>query len=221
MSAAALKAPVEDAAVGQSATLYVANCTKQNAIVFYRTRFNEDGTPKDENRRFEAPKQMAIRSGRQEIIGQRNMPMVMAMEIITQLTSSLGLVDAEDVKRTHGKIQFVFQLNKPVPAEIIRFADAQNKGELLLEGSLRRKRAAVAVNDLVVQAAAEEAARVGREELQPPNTRVSFEQLEQTEMGEKTIAEGYKVDPNAPAEPPTTAASGRSDRGGRPNRGRR
>src|SRR5581483_11991526 len=170
-------------------TLYVANCTMQNAILYYRTRFNDDGTVKDENRRFEAPRQMPIASGRQVPFGQRKMHMSQAMEIIGQLSKNPGLCDAEDVKKTREKVPFVFNLNKPVPLDVMKLATDRNAALLREEGSLRRKRAAVAVNDLVVHAAAAEAARTGREEMEPPNVKVSFEQLEQSEAGESTIAE--------------------------------
>lgn len=191
-------------------TLYVANCTMQNAILYYRTRFNDDGTAKDENRRFEAPMQMAIPSGRQVIFGQRKMHMSQAMEIIGQL-SRHGMTDVEDVKKTKEKIPFVFNLDRPIPTDVMKQAAARNSSLLQIEGQLRRKRAAVAVNDLVVQAAAAAAIQRGQDEVESPNVQVSFEQLEQTDAGEKTIAEGYRVD----------ATAGAPARGGSKNKGRR
>lgn len=197
-------------------TLYVANCTPQNAILYYRTKFNDDGSSRDLVRRYEAPNQMAVQSGRQVIFGNRKMPMQQAMEIIGQL-SRHGMVDAEDVKRLANKqkIPFVFNLNRPVPIDVMQMAVAGNSGLAAMEGVDRRKRAAVAVNDLVTQAAAAEAAKRGQENIETPNVQVAFEQLEQTDAGEKTIAEGYRVDPTAGRE-----NSGGGRRGGG-NKGRR
>jgi hypothetical protein len=203
--------PPRFASLGEHVTLYVANCTPQNAILYYRTRFNDDGTAKDENRRFEAARQQPIPTGRQTVFGARQMHMQQAMEIIGQL-SKHGMMDAEDVKRSRNqKIPFVFNLNKPVPAEVMKAAIATNSSILTAEGQLRRKRAAVAVNDLVVQAAAAEAAKRGQdpEKVAAPNTEVVFEQLEQSEAGERTIGEGYRVNPGAGTPAPARGGNRR------------
>jgi hypothetical protein len=184
--------------------LYVANVTKQNCIVFYRLDYDRDGNPVG-GTIFRPPTQQQIPSGRQVPLGG-DLHSNQIASIILQL-QKYGLVNEDELKRCRGKITWVANVDRPVSAESIRYANDHNDGLKMNEGALRRRKAAVAASSLVQTAVA------GQEAPQPPlqEFELSYEQEEQSEAGERRVEEGFRVpvaDSAAPGGPPAETPRG-------------
>lgn len=183
------------------AKLYIANCTKQTQIISFRFNDNTPGSPQ----RFTPAKQTPpIPRGRQiPVGGDMNLPQI--EDIVDQL-SKFGLHGEKDIARLPGRIvPYIFNIDQPVKAESIRRVVAHNSGVMLDQGRQRREASAVAANDaLNVQAATEGIVA---------NTfEASVEQLEVSDMDEKSIDEGYRVTKNLTEVPDKTrAAKGRKN----------
>jgi hypothetical protein len=178
--------------------LYVANTTAHNQLFYYRLDFNVDGNP-DLTMRLRMPNRQDIPSGTQLPIGRKDLHISQVNEIISQL-ELMGAVAVADVRRSKAFIPYVYSVDKPASQVSLDFVVAHNKGEKWKEGEIRRAQAAVAANDILARTV---------EEL-PVKFEVEIEQLE-TPPGEKTIAEGFRVDnhPNPNAPPPSARARAR------------
>ena len=131
------------------------------------------------------------------------------IEDIVQQLASYGLVAVADVPRLKTTVRaldltkitttpYVFNIDRPVPVEIMRHISSNNAEILSDHGRLRRQRAAVAVNDLVQRKVNDEFVQNGLDEIATDKVDTTFEQLDQSEAGEKPIAEGYRVRADAP-----------------------
>jgi hypothetical protein len=190
------------------AKLYIANVSRQNQIVCFRLDYGPDGELKDTNRRFEPARQQEIPPGRQVMIGG-DMHMRQIEDIVKQL-QPYGLVGALDAPRQRAIAPLVFNVVNPVTAKVMESVRDTNAELLTADGHERRQKAAVATNDIVQTTVAQQFAEVGIEDKPADRTDVTFEQQEQSEAGEKTIAEGYRVEAGAAAPP--------KNKGGRPRK---
>jgi len=169
--------------------LYVANCTRQNWNCQYRLDYDKEGEPA-RNSRFLFPKTETIAAGRQVALGG-DLHMSQIEDIVEQL-KPYGLIGAADISSLHGKkAPYVFNIDVPVSQSLMHKVIDHNSGVMIFDGQQRRAKAAVVANDIVAN-------RI--DDLK--TVEVEYEQLEQSEAGEKTIGEGYRMDPNAPASPP-------------------
>ncbi len=175
-------------------SLYIANPTKQVQVICYRLDYNKKGES-EENRRFQPAKQQPIEPGKQAIIGSRDFHLTQVQDIVDQL-APFGIMAAKDVGRLpFRKVNYVFNVDMPVPPEVMRQVIAHNSGVQIDEGQKRRSAAAVATNEIVQNAVQNEFLEKGIEAQPADNTSVTFEQLEQTELGEKRIEEGFEIVP--------------------------
>jgi hypothetical protein len=184
---------------GGDKTLYIANTTKQPQEVYYRLDFTQAGQPEI---KFRPANKVVIQPGRQMPIGGfRKLHMMQVESIVQQLTKH-GLIGTVDVPRHRGKIRYVFSVDKPVPSDLIQRLMDQNDGILVQEGALRRKHAAIVVNDQVAKAVEAEFQNRGIPKDPTQDVDVEVEQLEQSEMGETRIEEGVRVRADAPEDTP-------------------
>jgi hypothetical protein len=178
--------------------LYIANPTRQRQVVCYRLDFDRAGEP-EMHRRFQPARQQDVEPGRQVQLGG-DMHMTQITDIVEQL-ARYGLIGVVDVSRMQGKVTYIYNIDRPVPADVMRRVIAHNESVMVEDGRLRRMRAAVATNEIVQQTVSQQFAERGIEEAPSDRTTVVFEQEERSEAGEKPIAEGYKVSPDAPMRP--------------------
>ena len=178
------------------ARLFIANVSRQTQIVCYRLDYNKKGDLADINRRFQPAKQQDIPPGRQVQIGG-DFHMNQIEDIVSQL-QPYGLIGVEDVPRMAGRkvAPYVFNIDRPVPEDVMRRVRDGNSEVKTGEGKLRRQKAAVATNEIVQTTVAQSFAEKGIEAEPPDRTDVSFEQEEQSPEGEKRIEEGYRVAPD-------------------------
>jgi len=184
--------------------LYIANCTKHDQIVFFRLDFDQEG--KSVTQIGKMPKQQDIPRGRQRQIGG-DQPMPTIDSIVEQLRP-FGLIGVADVARMTKMAAYVFDVDRPVSAEVMRRVHAFNDGVAVMAGKVRRQQAAVAVNDQVQKLVDQLAAAANVPLPEPLDTgkpAVEFEQIEQSENGEKRIEEAYVIDREAPQQPPPEA----------------
>lgn len=181
------------------AKLYVANPTRQRQVVCYRLDFTKEGDAEPQ-RRFQPARQQDVEPGRQVQLGG-DMHMNQITDIVEQL-ARYGMIGVVDIPRMQGKITYIYNIDRPVSAEALRRVVAHNESVLIEDGRGRRMRAAVATNEIVQQTVAQQFAERGIDESPADRTTVSYEQEEQSEAGEKPIAEGYKVSADAPTKTP-------------------
>lgn len=178
--------------------LYIANVSEKQHVVCYRLDVDAEGNLKDSNRRFQLPKQESIPALRQVQIGGDFHPSQIA-DIVDQL-SPYGLIGVVDVPRIDGRVhELVYNIDQPVKKSVMERVRAHNSAILVGHGQDLRRKAAVATNAMVEKVVAEQFAELGVQAEPTTNTRISFEQDEQSPNGEKVIAEGYAVKPDAPA----------------------
>lgn len=178
--------------------LYIANVSRQTHVVCYRLDYDKTGALLDTNRRFQPARQQDIPPGRQVQIGG-DLHEAQLNQIVEQL-EPYGLIHADDVGR-HRNVPtpYIYSRDRPVPAEAMRKVQGANSEILIEQGKERRAKAAVASNEIVQQAVSHQFAQVGIEEPPADRTTVTFEQLEQSDQGEKRVEEGYKVVPEKTA----------------------
>lgn len=174
--------------------LYIANCTRQNQELYYRLDLDDEGARETQ---FRPANKQPIAPGRQVLVGGKAFLMTQVESIIKQL-SVHGMIAVMEVPRARNKAPYVFNIEKPVPESIIRDVMDINAGVLTVDGQVRRKQAAVAVNDLVSSTINEQFAAHGIPKEAKQTVDVEFEQLEQSEAGERRIEEGYRVREGAP-----------------------
>lgn len=189
--------------------LYIANPTRQRQVVCYRLDFNTRGE-QEPLRQFQPARQQDIDPGRQVQLGG-DMHQNQITDIVEQL-SRYGLIGVVDVPRMSGRVTYVYNIDRVVPQDVMRKVIAHNNAILIDDGRERRMRAAVATNDIVQQTVAHQFAENGIDQAPADRTTVAFEQEEQTEAGEKPIAEGYKVSMDAPHTRPPARKGGKATR---------
>lgn len=176
------------------ARLFVANCTAHNQIVSYRVDFVPEGQTVSVARR--APRFQPIPSGRQVALGG-DLDVGQIKEIVEQL-NVFGMVGVVDLRgKLPGFIPYLFDIDKAIPKALIKRVVDHNKGVQILEGQARRRKAALAANDALISKLAE--VNVDVADGAEPFT-VGYEQLDVSELDEKPIGEGYKVEPAAAAQ---------------------
>lgn len=194
--------------------LYIANCTRQTMQLHYRLDFQNDGEI-DPRRQAQQAKQQTIGPGRQEVIGG-DLHLNQIQDIVDQL-EKYGLRAVKEIPElkttvrkldpnSRATVPMVFNVDRNVPLDAIKTVMSINSNIQVGQGVERRRRAAVAVPEIIQNRVNEEFAQAGLSETATDNVQTAFEQLEQSEAGEKTIAEGYKIDKNAPAELPPSAS---------------
>lgn len=190
------------------AKLFIANVSKQIQIVCFRLDYGKDGELKDTNRRFEPAKQQEIKPGQQVMIGG-DMHMRQIEDIVGQL-QPYGLVGALDAPRLKSVAPLIFNIVNPVTTKTMEHVRDSNAELQTADGQERRKKAAVATNEIVQNTVAAQFAEKGIQDEPADKTTVTFEQQDQSELGEKTIAEGYRVEAGAATAP--------KNKGGRPRK---
>jgi hypothetical protein len=179
--------------------LYVANVSRKKHVICYRLDFDKDGNPKDSNRRFEMAKQQEVPAGRQVIVGG-DFHANQITDIVDQL-AAYGMIGVVDTARPDGRVhELIYNIDQPVPAKVMERVRDMNTGSLIKQGGELRKKAAVATNETVQKVVADQFAANGIDAEPTDKTDVTFEQVEQSEAGEKPIAEGFHVEP-APKSP--------------------
>ncbi len=157
--------------------LYLANCT--------RLDFDKYGE-KDPRAMGKLPKHQDIPAGRQVPLGGE-LHMTQIEDIIQQL-QPYGLMAQKDIASEHGRLSWVFNVNRPVSEDAIRYVLDFNSGILTEEGQKRRHRAAIAANEALAE----------QIEGEPDRFHVEFEQLDEEGRKGPLLAEGVRVDKNAP-----------------------
>jgi hypothetical protein len=165
------------------ARLWIANCTMQDQTVCYRLDFDKNGNY-DEQDKFRSYKQEKLPTKMQISIGG-DLHKAQMISIIDQLTKN-GLTKFDEVSRSKPfTVPYIYREDQRVPDEAVRRQRDINNGVYEKQGAQRRANAAVGVNKAVLDAA---------NLIAPKLTEVEFEQVAQSEMGEKRIEEGYRVD---------------------------
>src|ERR1700680_4580579 len=186
--------------------LCIANPTLQHQIICYRLDYSKEGEL-NANSKYQPARQQDCAPGRQVLIGGDFHPMQIK-EIVEQLTT-FGLIKIEDVTRLgRMPVTYIASVDKAVPAAVIQMVRDHNSQLRVEEGHERRKKAAVASEQIVQNTVANQLADFGIE-AQPERTTVAFEQLDQSEAGEKRIEEGYKIEHN------DRSGKGGANKGGR------
>lgn len=166
--------------------LYLANCTKQREIVYYRLDIKNNGAEND-LRRFQPARSTPIISpGRQVAIENRDLHPDQITSIVEQLTA-YGMVEQLEIGRLpRAVVPYVFNVGAPVQAETIRVVDAHNTGVLRGEGHQRREAAAIAAQGALQSEAST---------INIPNAtfEATIEQEDAPENDEKRVEEGYRI----------------------------
>jgi hypothetical protein len=179
--------------------LYVANVSRKEHVICYRLDIDKEGQRKDSNRRFQGATQQNVPAGRQVLIGG-DFHMSQIEHIVDQL-SRYGMIGVVDVPRIDNHPhELIFNIDKPVPAAVMERVRDHNSGVLVGQGRDLRRKAAVATNEAVQKVVAEQFAMQGIPADPVDKVDVTFEQMDQSDLGEKRIEEGYHVEP-APAAP--------------------
>lgn len=166
------------------ARLFVANCTRQRQLLFYRLDFADDSPQRRAGQRIPPPKFQPVEAGRQQNVGG-DLHMSQITEIVDQLNhyGMIGTVDLGQLK-TRRFVPLIFSIDKPVPQKAIEAVVAHNNGAKSIEGHDRRQKAAVASNLALVDKIAE----------QPPLYEVEVEQLTEDSAADASrIHEGFRV----------------------------
>lgn len=187
------------------ARLFVANCTRQNKQVFYRLDFNEQGQKIARN---DPAKSQTIPAGRQINLGG-DLHITQIETIIDQL-KAYGMVGASEVRGLKKPAPYIFNVDKAIKPDEIRMVMAVNNSHLIAQGRDRRRKAAIVANDMVTKVVGDQFMNAGINKDPAQDFEVEFEQLEQSDAGERRIEEGYKIDHNAKTE---TAGKGGGKRG--------
>jgi hypothetical protein len=190
--------------------LYIANPTKQTQVICYRLDFDKDGQQIEANKKnFQPARQQDIPPGQQRQLGS-DFHITQINDIVDQL-AKYGLIGEVDVPRLRaadfdslrgGVVPYIFNIDRAVSKNVMLKVQAHNDSLLVQDGVDRRKKAAVASSEIVQQAVAHQFAEMGIDEKPTDRFAVAFEQEEQSEAGEKTIAEGYRVGPQGEQPPP-------------------
>lgn len=181
--------------------LFVANCTKQNQVLAFRTEFRESGAQYT----FKAPQTREIRPG-QQVKVCAGLPIDEITSICEQL-QPYGLIAVADIARINRRVvPIIFNVDQPVKRVHIEAVMAHNNGVQIIDGRARREKAAIASNELVTDVVSRELAAKGIPVPETTDMSVEYEQLDTTEKDQVRLEEGYRMDENAP--PPVGAKAG-------------
>ena len=176
--------------------LWIANCTMQTRIFFYRLDFIEPGTVRNRKPSY---RQLEIASGSQGFI---EINVGNADEVVGQLCHE-GAIEAKELPRTPGLVPYVYSVDKKVPPSIIKDVHAHNTGLKIMEGRERRKLAAVGAAQAIAKFTGNEV----------PEIKVDMEQLDVSENDEERIEEGFQVKRRVgPGDRPVPPAKARTRR---------
>lgn len=163
------------------ALLYIANCSFQRQTITYSITVDKNGDYSERLAR-QGFRQETIERGKQVPVGgDLSMPQI--QEIIDHLTP-YGLVAEMDIPNSlSGVHSLAFNIDQPIKRNSLEQLHAHNTGVRTGVGTKRREAAAVAANQvlaLTVQDA-------------PKVFDIEFEQEEVSELGEKSITQGFHV----------------------------
>lgn len=171
--------------------LFIANCSKQNQVAYYRLDYSPDGNIDPRAAQRLLPRSIPIPKGRQVSLDLATLEQV--KDVITQLTR-MGMQGTVDLARLPNKVvPYLFNIDKAVTADQIRHVLQHNDGMLVEDGAERRRLLAVAANEVA----------------QSRSFEMSVEQQEQSEAGERRIEEGFRIDTTAEPPPPVARQRGR------------
>lgn len=173
--------------------LYIANCTRQHQIVFYRLDFNADGMPRSQD--GVQPKHQALAPGKQAPIGGDLSHISQANSIVDQLRP-FGCAAVSEINRLTKMTPYIFDVDKPVSAEAISKVFDHNQGILARNGAQLRESSAIAASEAIVDS---------------DKITIGIEQVSESEYGGPQVAEGFIVDKTAAMPPPR-------NKGGRPRK---
>lgn len=174
--------------------LFIANATRQQQIICYRLDFNQPG----QQQNFKAAAQRQIAPGQQVKVEADTIDQIQA---VCEQLGNYGMRAVNEIPRATDVVPLIFNVGAPVKKAAIVEVMEHNSRIKIMEGKIRRQRAAVASNETVVKAVASELAN---QQLPPEaipetvETAVDFEQLEQSDAGESRIEEGVIVSEAAP-----------------------
>jgi hypothetical protein len=179
--------------------LHIANCTKQNRTIHFRTDFRQV-LASGMKTAFSPASRRDIKPGQQVKIEADSVDGCQA--IIEQL-QVYGMIGVEEISRTRHFVPLICNTGKAITAHQIRQVLGFNSGIRQTEGRDRRQKAAIAVNEAVLKAVA---ANLTEQQIPvPDNTQmeVEFETASPLEEGDTRVEEGFKLDEQAP--PPARA----------------
>jgi hypothetical protein len=160
----------------------------------YRLEFNEKG-----QERRDAPCQQDVPARKQVQFGG-DMTLDQLETVVGQLTR-YGMIGCVDVPRLRAIAPLVFNVDKPVPREIMERVRDISSAIKIEQGRLRRQKAAISVNEMVQRVVNQQFVDAGFPEVATDQIDVGIEQLEQSEAGERTIAEGFHLRPGSDGRP--------------------
>lgn len=176
--------------------LYVANVMRQTALVYYRLDIGSDGGML-QNTRFREPKFQSIPSGRQIPLGG-DLHISQIEDIINQM-NTYGMVGTVEIDRMRGIVPYVYSIDTPVSQRDIQKGLDHNAGIRVTQGQERRKKAAVAANDVLINRITEDQLSQGVETTaaeEPPPFELELEQVDgENAEGVASIAEGFRMEP--------------------------
>lgn len=170
--------------------LHVANCTRQNKIIFYRLDIDAEGAIHP-LARHQPAKQMSVAPGQQVVLGGRDLTERQVDFLVAQI-ERFGGAAVSELPRLKVPAPYLWNVDQPVTGDEIREAMALNNGILEQAGAARRKKAAIGVNSLVEKRVAHELALGG---IPAPEhvIDVEYEQLDTTEASQKRLGEGFLI----------------------------
>jgi hypothetical protein len=181
------------------AKLYIANTSQQTQTICYRLDVNDFGMPGVEMK-FKAHRTQQIAMGRQEMLGSADFTIDQIERIVQQLFR-FGLVataEAQAGRLPRAVVPYVFNVDRPVPGSVFHAVVEHNRLVQIDDGKYRRKAAAVAAANSVKKSL-ETNLGINDDGME---LEVSIEQDNQSELGERTIEEGYRVTPRADGREP-------------------
>lgn len=174
--------------------IHIANCTKQNHTIHFRTDYRQV-LASGMKTAFSPATRRDIKPGQQVKIEADTIDGAQA--IVEQL-AVYGMIGVAEISRARHFVPLIFNMEKSVSAHQIKQVMGFNVGIRQLEGRDRRRKAAVAVNEAVLAAVA---ANLTEQQIPvPDNTQmeVEFETASPLEEGETRVEEGFRLDEQAP-----------------------
>jgi hypothetical protein len=161
--------------------VYVANCTKQYAMLNYRVP------------EFKSQFTQPCDAGQQIMLVRPDLNMIQVQSIIDQLQQIGGwLVDELDAMPREKMVWWLMSVDKPISEDKIRRALEHNRRVQFLEGQEFRKRAAIATHQNLARTtphAADTMEVTIQEEITGGSTGIG---------GDPAVADGYRIDRTGP-----------------------
>lgn len=163
-------------------TLYIANCTRQTQQINYRLDINKDGV-------FAANKQphksLVVQSGKGAAIP--GLHVSQCTHIIEQLQAVGGRDVVEKNRLPRHIVPYLLSTDKAISEKLIREVWNHNRGILAEGGEERRRRAAIASNQMVQSHVAETA------EVQQFELEIEQQPDPDSPSEEAPLAQGFRV----------------------------